>query len=280
MEGRHLVRAATVGDFLHNPRLFQQVQPETPSATSLYPAYEYKGYAWSMAVDLNLCTGCNACVLACSCENNVPVVGKQEVLRGRQMHWIRIDRYFEGTPDDPQIYAQPVMCMHCESAPCEVVCPVAATVHSSEGLSEMIYNRCVGSRYCVNNCPYKVRRFNFFDYTSFIKDPARLVFNPEVTVRPRGVMEKCTFCIQRIQDVRQRANVEGRSIRDGEIMPACAVACPAEAIVFGDLNDSQSKVSKMSRMDRGYKMLTELGVKPSVTYLMDISNPVTRKGKA
>jgi molybdopterin-containing oxidoreductase family iron-sulfur binding subunit len=196
------------------------------------------------------------------------------------MHWIRIDRYYEGDPSDPSVIHQPLPCQHCDDAPCEIVCPVNATTHSPDGLNQMAYNRCVGTRYCSNNCPFKVRRFNFFDYTSFIEDPARLVFNPEVTVRPRGVMEKCSFCVQRIDDVRQRANVEKRPVKDGEIKPACAVACPAQAITFGDVNDPQSRVSKMSKMDRGYRLLTELGVKPSVTYLMDISNPVTGKDKA
>ncbi len=246
---------------------------------SLIPAHEFKEHKWGMAIDLSACTGCSACIIACQSENNVPVVGPERVIRGRHMHWLRVDRYYEGDPRDPMVLHQPIPCQHCDDAPCEVVCPVNATTHSPDGLNQMAYNRCVGTRYCSNNCPYKVRRFNFFDYTSFIKDPERLAFNPEVSVRPRGVMEKCSFCIQRIQDVRQRANVEGRPIRDGEIMPACAVACPADAIAFGDLNDPQSQVSRMSKLDRGYRMLVELAVKPSVTYLADISNPVTRKGR-
>ena len=279
MEGRNPARSWTLAEYTRQVK-GEGAKKQERELISLIPAQKFTEHKWGMAIDLSACVGCSACLIACQSENNIAVVGPQRVHKSREMHWIRIVRYYEGDPKDPSVIHQPVLCQHCDDAPCEVVCPVNATTHSPDGLNQMAYNRCVGTRYCSNNCPYKVRRFNFFDYTSFIKDPARLVFNPEVTVRPRGVMEKCTFCIQRIQDVRQRANVEGRSIRDGEIMPACAVACPAEAIVFGDLNDSQSKVSKMSRMDRGYKMLTELGVKPSVTYLMDISNPVTRKGKA
>jgi molybdopterin-containing oxidoreductase family iron-sulfur binding subunit len=189
------------------------------------------------------------------------------------MQWIRIDRYYEGDPRDPKVLLQPMLCQHCDNAPCETVCPVNATVHSPDGLNQMVYNRCVGTRYCANNCPYKVRRFNFFDFTGTKTTPESLVFNPEVSVRPRGVMEKCTFCVQRIQDIRQRAKTENRPIRDGEVRPACAVACPADAIVFGDLNDPDSEVSRLSRNERGYKVLEELGVRPSITYLAEIANP-------
>lgn len=247
---------------------------------SLMPERSYPEHKWSMAIDLSACVGCSACVIACQSENNIPVVGPEGVTKGREMHWIRIDRYYEGDPDAPAVLHQPIPCQHCDNAPCEIVCPVNATTHSPDGLNQMAYNRCVGTRYCSNNCPFKVRRFNFFEYNAFKKEPETLVFNPEVTVRPRGVMEKCSFCIQRIQDVRQRANVEGRPIRDGEIKPACAVACPAEAIVFGDVNDPQSKVSKLSKSNRAYRMLEELGIKASVTYLTDISNPIAGKGKA
>ena len=186
------------------------------------------------------------------------------------MHWIRIDRYYEGNPKAPFVVHQPMFCQHCDDAPCEIVCPVNATTHSPDGLNQMIYNRCVGTRYCSNNCPFKVRRFNFFDYTSMKTELESLVFNPEVTVRPRGVMEKCTFCIQRIENAKQKAKVESRPIRDGDIMPACAGACPAGAIVFGDLNDPNSRVAKLTKSDRAYRMLEELGIKPSVTYLADI----------
>jgi len=277
MEGRDLARSWTVGEYARTVRggMGKRVEPEL---VSLIPPQQFKAHKWGMVIDLSACTGCSACLIACQSENNIAVVGPERVHEGREMHWIRIDRYYEGDPRDPRVVHQPIPCQHCDDAPCEIVCPVNATTHSPDGLNQMTYNRCVGTRYCSNNCPYKVRRFNFFDYTSLIKDPARLVFNPEVTVRPRGVMEKCSFCIQRIQNVRQKANVEGRPVRDGEIIPACAAACPARAIVFGDLNDPQSKVSKMSKMDRSYRMLTELGVKPSVAYLAHISNPVAGEG--
>lgn len=279
MEGRDPARSWTLGEYTHRVS-GEGAKSEEQAPSSLIPAPEFNEHKWGMAIDLSACTGCSACLIACQSENNIPVVGPERVERGRQMHWIRIDRYYEGDPKDPTVIHQPIPCQHCDDAPCEIVCPVNATTHSPDGLNQMAYNRCVGTRYCSNNCPFKVRRFNFFEYNSTKKEPEMLVFNPEVTVRPRGVMEKCTFCIQRIEDVKMRAKVEGRAIRDGEIRPACAAACPAEAIVFGDLNNPQSRVARMSRMNRGYKMLVELGVKPSVTYLTDISNPVTGKGKA
>jgi molybdopterin-containing oxidoreductase family iron-sulfur binding subunit len=279
MEDRDPARSWTLSEYalkVENKEAGEQGH----GAESFIPPQKFAGHKWGMVVDLSACVGCSACVIACQSENNIPVVGPERVLVGREMHWIRIDRYYEGDPADPSVVHQPLLCQHCDDAPCEIVCPVNATTHSPDGLNQMTYNRCVGTRYCSNNCPFKVRRFNFFDYTSMKKEPENLAFNPEVTVRPRGVMEKCSFCIQRIQDVRQKANVEGRPVRDGEIKPACAVACPAEAIVFGDLNDPQSKVSKMGKIDRGYRMLEELAVKPSITYLADISNPSTGKGKA
>ncbi len=278
MGGRDLARSRTLSEFAHDAAPVDAGKHH--NLHSLIPPQQFPGHRWGMAIDLSACVGCSACVIACQSENNIPVVGPERIVEGREMHWIRVDRYYEGDPANPKVVHQPVACQQCENAPCEIVCPVNATTHSPDGLNQMSYNRCVGTRYCSNNCPYKVRRFNFFDYSSMKKPPENLAFNPEVTVRPRGVMEKCTFCIQRIDDGRQRANSEGRRLRDGEILPACAVACPAQAIVFGDLNDPRSKVSAASRMSRGYHLLEDLGVKPAVTYLADISNPVSGKGKA
>ena len=277
--GRNLVRSWALADYAKRIGN-NESNPEQGRLPSLIPDQQFVEHKWSMVIDLSACVGCSACVIACQSENNVPVVGPEQVIRGREMQWIRIDRYYAGDPQDPTVMHQPMLCQHCDDAPCEIVCPVNATTHSSDGLNQMAYNRCVGTRYCSNNCPYKVRRFNFLDYTSMKKPPENLVYNPEVTVRPRGVMEKCSFCIQRIQDVRQRANVEHRPIKDGGIKPACAVACPAEAIVFGDLNDPAGKVSKLARANRGYHVLRELGIKPSVTYLADISNPAPGEVKA
>jgi len=286
MEGRAIIRNASLGDYLKNPSAGNEIHAEIAKKNaSIYPLHEYKGHHWGMVIDLNKCTGCSACVIACTAENNVPVVGKNEVIRSHEMHWIRIDRYYEGNPDNPAVYRQPVLCQHCDNAPCENVCPVAATTHSDEGINQMAYNRCIGTRYCNNNCPYKVRRFNWFDYTASdpfknnTYDPAgmtvdlrRMVLNPDVVVRSKGVIEKCSFCIQRIQEKKLAAKLEDRMLNDGEVMPACQQACPANAIVFGDINDPESKVSKLFRDPRNYHLLEELNTLPSVGYLTKIHN--------
>ncbi|NBC83302.1 MAG: TAT-variant-translocated molybdopterin oxidoreductase [Bacteroidetes bacterium] len=286
MEGRAIVREATLKEYQKNPAAGNELHEKIESHhKTLYDKHEFPGHHWGMAIDLNSCTGCNACVVGCSSENNVPVVGKKQVLMAREMHWIRIDRYYQGDQENPSVVRQPVMCQHCDNAPCENVCPVAATTHSNEGINQMAYNRCIGTRYCNNNCPYKVRRFNFYDYTGAdalpgnIVDPAemtldlkRMVLNPDVTIRAKGVIEKCSFCVQRIQEKKLDAKLENRQLGDGEIKPACAQACPADAIVFGDLNDENSKVSKIFKDQRSYHLLEELHTLPSVGYLTKIRN--------
>jgi molybdopterin-containing oxidoreductase family iron-sulfur binding subunit len=263
MAGRDIVRS------------FPADQAPTTAATlpsaSLYPPQHYDGNAWAMAVSLNACIGCGACVSACQAENNSPVVGRDAVQRGREMHWLRIDRYWGNGAKQPEILFQPVACMHCEEAPCEVVCPVGATMHDSDGLNVMVYNRCVGTRFCSNNCPYKVRRFNFYGFAA--KDPRpAMAWNPEVTVRARGVMEKCTYCIQRIRETKIVADREDRPIADGEIVTACQQACPTEAIVFGDLNDAKSAVRRRKASPLDYALLGELNTRPRTTYAARLTN--------
>ncbi len=272
MENRNLIRTTTFDNFTQHPDYVHDRESKQP-AGSLYPVHPYTGHAWGMAIDTSACVGCNACILACQAENNIPTVGKDEVAKGREMHWLRVDRYFSGDLDNPETDFQPVPCMHCENAPCEPVCPVAATQHSDEGLNEMVYNRCIGTRYCSNNCPYKVRRFNFFQYADYDTASLKLLHNPDVTVRSRGVMEKCTYCVQRIQNAKINADREGRPLRDGEIKTACQQVCPAEAIVFGDINDPHSLVSQLKAQPHNYALLGELNTRPRTTYLGKVRNP-------
>lgn len=274
MEGRDIIRHQTLEEFLHPHEEHEGHHYQSLHSDNYETIFEYDGYAWGLSIDLGSCIGCNACVAACNVENNMAIVGKEEVGVGREMHWMRIDRYFAGPDlDNPAILYQPLMCQQCEQAPCEVVCPVAATVHSAEGLNDMVYNRCVGTRFCANNCPYKVRRFNFYQYQETAEPVLELRHNPDVTVRSRGVMEKCSFCVQRINKARITAKKEQRDVQDGEIQTACQQACPTRAIVFGDTRNSNTEVAQLKAESRNYSLLAELNTKPRATYLAKLSNP-------
>jgi MoCo/4Fe-4S cofactor protein with predicted Tat translocation signal len=272
-DSRPLVRTRSLEEYKKEPNFAQDDKP--PAELTLYPGYDYKSepYSWGMTIDLNSCVGCNNCIIACQSENNIPIVGKEQVNKGRHMHWLRVDAYYQGDRDNPKAYFQPVPCMQCENAPCELVCPVGATTHSTEGLNDMIYNRCVGTRYCSNNCPYKVRRFNFFLFQDWETPQYKMMRNPDVTVRSRGVMEKCTYCVQRIAEHRIDAEVADRKIADGELQTACQQSCPANAISFGNINDPNSEVSKLKANSRNYGLLQDLNTRPRTTYLAEIRNP-------
>jgi MoCo/4Fe-4S cofactor protein with predicted Tat translocation signal len=275
LEGRDILRSGTIAELATNPTLVPHGEHDHKvwGGPTLYPAYRYDGNAWGMAIDTSVCTGCSACVVACVAENNLPVIGKDQVRRQREMHWLRIDRYYSGDPANPAILHQPMLCQHCENAPCEPVCPVEATTHSEEGLNEMTYNRCVGTRYCSNNCPYKVRRFNFLEYNDWKTPSLKMMRNPDVTVRSRGVMEKCTYCVQRIKAVTIETRKENRPVRDGEIVTACQQACPTGAIVFGNINDKSSQVAKLKAEQHNFGVLSELNTQPRTSYLATIRNP-------
>jgi Fe-S-cluster-containing dehydrogenase component len=284
---RPLVRETDLEEYRKTPTFAREQGEEPVPGLTLYQPYPYKeeDYAWGMAIDLNSCVGCNNCMIACQSENNIAVVGKEQCAIGRHMHWIRIDTYYQYPDeaardrDNPKAFFQPVPCQQCENAPCEVVCPVGATNHSSEGLNDMIYNRCVGTRYCSNNCPYKVRRFNFFLFQDWTTPQYKMMRNPDVSVRSRGVMEKCSYCVQRITEHRidaETASVrEGKEIKikDGELQTACQQSCPAGAIIFGNINDPESRVSQLKAQARNYTLLGELNTRPRTTYLAEVSNP-------
>ncbi|MGZ6359671.1 MAG: 4Fe-4S dicluster domain-containing protein, partial [Bdellovibrionota bacterium] len=285
LEGRDIIFDTTLEEFQKNPRSgieSETKQGENPE--SIWSGFTYTGYRWGMSIDLSSCTGCSACVVACSVENNVPSVGKDQVQKNREMQWIRIDRYYSGDPANPETVLQPMLCQQCENAPCETVCPVVATTHSDEGLNQMIYNRCVGTKYCSNNCPYKVRRFNWFnnngDMNGSLEHPIPLSKNPEVTLRSRGVMEKCTFCVQRIEAGKSKAKTEGRRANDNDIRTACQDACPADAIVFGDVNNPESRISKLRKNPRGFLSLEDVNTRPQITYLTKVRNRAAIAGEA
>jgi MoCo/4Fe-4S cofactor protein with predicted Tat translocation signal len=289
MAGRPVARYGTIAEYIKNSDFAREMAEEPGKGDTVYPeTFKYEGYAWGMSFDLNACTGCNACVVACQAENNISIVGKDQVKRERAMHWIRIDRYYTTEPvnatkaenlepvklaANPQVVFEPVACVHCENAPCEIVCPVAATVHDQDGLNNMIYNRCVGTRYCSNNCPYKVRRFNFYLFTDWDTESLKMQKNPDVTVRSRGVMEKCTYCVQRINYAKITAEREDRRVSDGEIVTACEAACPSQAITFGDLNDPKSQIKKLKQEGLSYGLLAELNTRPRTTHMAALRNP-------
>jgi molybdopterin-containing oxidoreductase family iron-sulfur binding subunit len=271
MQGRDIVKAGTLAEYRQDPAALVKDLPKPVG--SLYPEVPYTKNKWGMSINLSSCIGCNACSVACQAENNIPVVGRLQVSKSRHMHWIRIDRYFEGPAENPVSYAQPVPCMQCENAPCELVCPVDATSHSDEGLNDMVYNRCVGTRYCSNNCPYKVRRFNYFQFADYTTPSLQLMYNPDVSVRERGVMEKCTYCVQRIKRATIAAERENRPVRDGEVQTACQAVCPTKAITFGNMNDPASQVAKLKADPLNYDLLGELNTRPRTSYLGAIRNP-------
>jgi len=272
LTSRHILRTASLDEYSKDSHALHHGAHKPGKELTVFPNWKYDGYSWGMAIDMNACVGCNACVVACQSENNIAVVGKDLVAKGRIMHWLRIDTYFRGGVVNPEVYFQPMMCQHCESAPCEVVCPVNATVHDAEGLNVQVYNRCVGTRYCSNNCPYKVRRFNYLLYGDWETPSLKNVRNPEVTIRSRGVMEKCTFCTQRIQAAKIESEKQNRPVRDGEIQTACQTACPTEAIIFGNLNDPESRVAKLKGEPRNYDVLADLNTRPRASYLGAIRN--------
>jgi molybdopterin-containing oxidoreductase family iron-sulfur binding subunit len=280
MEGRDLLRTLDLDVFLANPSVGHQINEypqtmyDTATGSDVYQEWYAKNHRWAMSIDLNSCVGCNSCVIACQAENNIAVVGKEQVNKSREMHWLRVDSYYSGTDvNNPGgIAFQPLPCQQCEQAPCEVVCPVTATAHNPEGLNDMVYNRCVGTRYCSNNCPYKVRRFNFLLYQDWNTPQYKLLRNPEVSIRSRGVMEKCTYCTQRIAAARIEAEKDGRRVRDGEVVTACQAVCPTNAIVFGDMNDPVSKIAAAKKDHRDYKLLNELNTQPRTTYLAGLKN--------
>ncbi|HEX9045887.1 MAG TPA: 4Fe-4S dicluster domain-containing protein, partial [Verrucomicrobiae bacterium] len=274
-EERQIFREGTLAEFKADPQFVREHSEAPAQSDTLFDAKEvaYEGYRWGMVIDLSACIGCAACTIACQAENNIPVVGKAQVDAGRIMHWIRVDHYFREEAGNLRMTHQPVPCMHCENAPCEVVCPVGATLHDKEGLNLQVYQRCIGTRYCSNNCPYKVRRFNFLEYADYRTPSLKPMWNPNVTVRWRGVMEKCTYCIQRISAARISAANENRTIREGEFQTACQQVCPANAIIFGNLGDGNSRVATLKTHPLNFAMLGQLNTRPRTTYLAKLRNP-------